>query len=190
MIPRRLRSAARIPSRWITKDELNSHRSGRALVSRTRSESEANMTRTARQPHKRLTLGVGLVAALIWTSLGLRAIVMDNDPSTKALFAFVAMVLAGFAVCSATWILTAARRAARPADAVMLAEMKATFAMLGVMLIGLGADPILDRSTSVWGWISLVFASLGGGMNLSIAFMGIADQPAASDGRRQATGAS
>ena len=147
------------------------------------------MTRTARQPCKWLTLGVGLVAALIWTSLGLRAIVMDNDPSNKALFACAALVLAGFALGSATWILTAARRAKRPADAVMLAEMKASFAMLGVMLIGLGADPILDPSTSAWGWISLVFASLVGGMNLSIAFLGIADQPAASDAPRQSMGA-
>ena len=147
------------------------------------------MTRTACPPYKWLTLGVGLVAALIWTSLGLRAIVMDNDPSSKALFACTALVLAGFAVGSTTWILTAPRRAKRPADAVMLAEMKASFAMLGIMLIGLGADPILDTSTSAWGWVSMVFASLGGGMNLSIAFMGIADQSATSDAPRQSTGA-
>ena len=146
------------------------------------------MTRTARQPHEWLTLGAGLVAACMWASLGLRAIVMDSDPSVKALFACAALVLVGFALGSVTWIVTAPKRAKRPpADAVVLAEMKAPFAMLGIMLVGAGASPIVDPTTSAWGWALMVAASLVGGLNLGVAFMGIADQAAPSDAPRQST---
>ena len=147
------------------------------------------MTRTTPQPNQWLTLGIGLVATLIWTSLGLRAIVTDNDPSFKAIFACAALVLAGFALGSAMWILTAARRAKRPADAAMLAEGKTFLAMLGIMAIGLGAPPILDPSTSAWGWTLLVAASLVGGLNLGVSFMGFADQAAVSGAPRQSIGA-
>jgi hypothetical protein len=141
------------------------------------SESEANMTRLERQPHQRLTLVFGLVAAFAWTSLGLRAIVTDNDPSSRALFACAALVLAGVALGSVVWILAAPRRAKqRPVDAVMRAESKAPNALLGIMLIGLGADSILDPSPDVRGWTFLVATSLVGGLNLGVAFMGFADQ--------------
>lgn len=147
------------------------------------------MTPTARQPHQWLTLVVGLVAALVWTSRGLQAIVMDNDPSTKALFACTALVLAGFAIGSVTWILTAPRRAKRSAaDAGMTAEMKAPSALLGIMVIGLGASTILDPSPNVWGWALMVAASLVGGLNLGLASMWSVDQAASSDAPRQPTG--
>ncbi|MBY9076633.1 hypothetical protein K1X13_17500 [Nocardioides sp. WL0053] len=146
------------------------------------------MTRTARQPHEWLTLGAGLVAASMWASLGLRAIVMDSDPSVKALFACAALVLVGFALGSVTWIVIAPKRAKRPpADAVVLAKMKAPFAMLGIMLVGSGASPIVDPTTGAWGWALLVAASLVGGLNLGVAFMGIAEQGAPSDAPRQST---
>ncbi len=65
-----------------------------------RSKHDQNRRRTGGSPGRRI------VAALIWTSRGLHAIVMDNGPSIKALFACTALVLAGFALGSATWILT------------------------------------------------------------------------------------
>jgi hypothetical protein len=134
------------------------------------------MTRLERQPHQRLILLSGLVAALIWTSLGIRAIVTDNDPSSRALFACAALVLAGVALGSVVWILAAPRRAKqRAVDAVMRSESKAPNALLGIMLIGLGADSILDPSPDVWGWTLLVATSLVGGLNLGVAFMGFAD---------------
>ena len=83
------------------------------------------MTRTARQPHEWLTLGAGLVAACMWASLGLRAIVMDSDPSRQALFACAALVLVGFALGSVTDRDCAKRAKRPPAGAVVLAEMKA-----------------------------------------------------------------
>lgn len=148
------------------------------------------MTRIERQPYQWLTLGIGLVATLTWTSLGLRALVTDNDPSSKALFACAALVLAGFALGSVTWILAAPRRAKRPAYAMMLVEMKAPNALLGIMLIGLGADSILDPSPNGWGWTLMVAASLVGGLNLGVVFMGFAHQAAPSAASRQSTGAS
>lgn len=142
------------------------------------------MTRTARQPHEWLTLGVGLVAALIWTSRGLHAIVMDNDLSIKALFACTALVLAGFALGSVTWILAAPRRAKRSAaESVVLAQMEAPSRLLGIMIIGLGASAILDPSPSAWGWVLMVAASLVGGLNLGVAFMVSAGQTAPYDAR-------
>jgi hypothetical protein len=148
------------------------------------------MTRLERQPHQRLTLVIGLVAALTWTFLGLRAIVADNDPSSRALLACAALVLAGVALGSVVWILAAPKRAKqRPAHAVILAEMRAPNALLGIMLIGLGADSILDPSPGALGWTFLVAASLVGGLNLGIAFMGFADQASRSAASRQATGA-
>lgn len=135
------------------------------------------MTRVERQPHQRLTLFTGLVAALIWTSHGLRAIFTDNDPSGRALFACAALVLAGVALGSMVWVLAAPKRAKqRPVDAVMRADSKAPNALLGIMLIGLGADSILDPSPDVWGWTFLIAASLVGGLNLGVAFMGFADK--------------
>ena len=147
------------------------------------------MKRIDRQPYQWLTLGIGLVAALTWTSLGLRAIVPGNDPSSRALFACAALVLAGFAVGSVTWILAAPRRATRPADAVVLAEMKAPNALIGIMLIGLGADTILDPSPNAWGWTLLVATSLVGGLSLGVVFMAVAQQAAPSAASRQPTGA-
>jgi hypothetical protein len=137
----------------------------RYLVRGRRSESEANMTRLERQPHQRLSLFVGLVAALIWTSLGLRVIVTDNDASSRALFACVALVLVGVALGSMVWILAGPKRTKqRPVDAVMRAETKALNALLGIMLIGLGADSILNPSPDAWGWTLLVATSLVGGI--------------------------
>ena len=134
------------------------------------------MTRLERQPHQRLTLFTGLVAALVWTSLGLRAIFTDHDPSSRALFACSALVLAGVALGSMFWVLAAPKRAKqRPVDAVMRAESKAPNALLGIMLIGMGADSILDPSPSAWDWTLLAVTSLAGGINLGIAFMGLAD---------------
>jgi hypothetical protein len=147
------------------------------------------MTCTARQPYKWLTLVTGLLAALIWASLGLRAVVMENDPSGKALFACAALVLAGFALGSATWILNAPRRAKRPPDPMMLADMKAPSVLLGIMLIGLGAGPMLDPSPGAWEWALMVAASLVGGLNLGVAFMGFADQGAPNDASHQSMGA-
>ncbi len=147
------------------------------------------MTRIARSQHELLTLVVGLVAALVWTSLGVRAIAMDTDPSAKALFACLALVLAAFALGSATWTLTASRRAKRPGWAAASAQMRAPSAMLGIMVIGLGADPILDPSTNAWGWTFMVIAALAGGLNLGVAFMGIVDQAATSDAAHQPTAA-
>ena len=162
----------------------------RRVGQRTRLESEADMTRTARQPHRWLTLGIGGVAALIWTSRALSAIVMDHDPSTKALFACAALVLAGFALGSVTWILAAPRRAKRSAaDGGVPVETTAPTALLGVMVIGLGASTILDSSPNVWGWTLLVAASLVGGLNLGVAFMGAVDDVAPSDAPRQRTAA-
>jgi hypothetical protein len=93
------------------------------------------------------------------------------------LFACAALVLAGVALGSVVWILAAPRRAKqRPVDAVMRAESKAPNALLGIMLIGLGADSILDPSPDVRGWTFLVATSLVGGLNLGVAFMGFADQ--------------
>jgi hypothetical protein len=57
----------------------------------------------------------------------------------------------------------------------MRAETKAPTALLGIMLIGVGADAILDPSPDAWGWTFLVAASLLGGMNLGVAFMGFAE---------------
>lgn len=165
---------------------LDSHPLGKVVRRpRTKSESDANMTRIARQPYQWLTLSFGLVAALVWGSLGLRVIGMDSDPSGKALFACTALVLAGFALGSVAWILAAPRRAKRPADAVLLAEMMAPSALMGITLIGLGASPIVDPSTSLWGWVLLVGASLVGGLNLGVSFMGLADQTASSVASRQ-----
>lgn len=145
------------------------------------------MTRTKRQPYHWLTLGIGLIAALTWTSLGLRAIVPGNDPSSRALLVCAALVLAGFALGSVAWILAAPRRAKRPAD--VLAEMKAPQALLGIMAIGVGADSILDPSPSAWGWTLLVAASLVGGLNLGGVFMAFAQQAAPATLTRQSTGA-
>lgn len=148
------------------------------------------MTRLERQPHHRLILLIGLVAAITWTSLGLRAIVTDNDPSSRALLACAALVLAGVALGSVFWIFAAPKRAKqRPAHAVILAEMRAPNALLGIMLIGLGADSILDPSPSALGWTFLVATSLVGGMNLGVAFMGFADQATPSAAARQSTSA-
>ena len=147
------------------------------------------MTPIARQKYQWLTLGVGLVAALVWTSLGVRAIAMDNDPSIKALFACAALVLAAFTLGSATWILTASRRAKRTGGAAALAEMPAPSAMLGIMVIGAGADPILNPSTSAWSWALMVIAALAGGLNLGVAFMGIVDREATSGAAGQPTAA-
>ena len=135
------------------------------------------MTRLERQPHQRLTLVIGLVAAFTWTPLGIRAIVTDNDPSSRALFACAALVLAGVALGSVFWILAAPKRAKqRPVDAVMRAETKAPNALLGIMVIGLGANSgfwILHRTRGAGRY--LVATSLVGGMNLGVAFMGFAD---------------
>jgi hypothetical protein len=46
---------------------------------------------------------------------------------------------------------------------------------VGIMLIGLGANAILDPSPDVWGWTLLVATSLVGGLNLGVTFMAFAD---------------
>ncbi len=70
---------------------------------------------------------------------------MDSDPPIKALFACPALMLAGFALGSVTWILSAPRRAkASAADA-------------------------LDASPNAWDWGLMVVASLAGGLNLGVA---------------------
>jgi hypothetical protein len=134
------------------------------------------MPRLERQPHQRLILLNGLLAALVWTSQGLRAIFTDINPSGRALFACAALVLAGVALGSVVWILAAPKRAKqRPVDAVMRAEKIAPNALLGIMAIGVGADSILTSSPDAWGWTLLVVTSLAGGMNLGVAFMGFAE---------------
>jgi hypothetical protein len=101
-----------------------------------------------------------------------RAIVMHHDPSLKALPACAALVLAGFALGSVIWVLSSEKRAKRPpGDAVMRAEMRPTFAMLGLMAIGLGANQTMDPSPDVWAWGLIAVASLAGGLNLGVAFM-------------------
>jgi hypothetical protein len=113
---------------------------------------------------------------------------MDGDPSVKALFACAALVLVGFALGSVTWIVTAPKRAKRPpVDTVVLGERKAPMAMLGIMLIGSGASPIVEPSASAWGWALMIAASLVGGLNLGVAFMGIAAQAVPSVAPRQPT---
>lgn len=148
------------------------------------------MTRTERNPYQRLTLLNGLVAAFIWTGNGLRAVLSDNEPSGRALFACAAWVLAGFALGSVTWLLAAPRRVKSPAGAVMFAGMRAPNALLGIMLVGLAAGVILDPSPSAWGWASLVAGSLLGGVSLGIAFMAFAQPDAPSVASGQPTGAS
>jgi hypothetical protein len=60
--------------------------------------------------------------------------------------------------------------------------------MLGIMVIGMGASPIVDASPNAWDWALMVVASLAGGLNLGIAFMGFSDQAALSDSPRLSTG--
>lgn len=146
------------------------------------------MPRDAREPYTWLAVGVGLVAALIWASLGVRAVAIDNDPSMRALVVCATLVVVGFALSPTFWMLTAQIRARRPSsEAAMLAEMKAPIAMLGVMVIGLGASPVLDASPNGWDWALMVVTSLAGGLDLGIAFMGFTDQAAAAP--HQSTGA-
>jgi len=135
-------------------------------------------------------VGVGLVAALIWGSLGLRAVVMNNDPSTRALVLCAALVAVGFALGPAFWMLTAPIRARRPpSEAAMFAEMKVPNAMLGLMVIGVGASPIVDASPNAWDWALMALTSLAGGLNLSVSFL-TSDGHATSSGQpNHATGA-
>ena len=145
----------------------------------------------ARGPYAWHAVSVGLVAALIWASLGVRAVVMDNDPSIRGLLVCAVLVVAGFALSPAFWMLTAPIRARRPSsEAAMLAEMKAPIAMLGVMTIGLGASQVRDASPNAWDWALMVVASLAGGLALHIAFMGFDDQTAPGDVPHRSTRAS
>lgn len=120
---------------------------------------------------------IGLAAAFAWTSLGLRAIVTDSAPSGRALFVCAALVLAGLALGWMVWIITEPKRAKQgAADATVRAESEAPHALLGIMVIGMGADPILNPSPDAWAWALLVIASLAGGMNLAVAFMWFAQR--------------
>ena len=134
-----------------------------------------------RGAYRFLTGFAAVVAAIGWTSLAVRALVMDGEPSIKALFVCLALAFVGFALGSAIWVLTEARRRRRPADEVARAEMPAAQAMLGVMVVALGASPIVDASLGAWDWGLLVVGSLAGGLNLGVAFMGVADPAGASD---------
>lgn len=147
------------------------------------------MPRTARRPFEWLAVGIGVVAALTWTSVAVRAVVMDDNPSVKGLVGCAALVLVGVALGPAAWILSAPIRAKRsPAEAAGFAEMRAAFAMLGIMVIGMGVSPIVDPSPSAWDWALMVLGSLTGGLNLSFAFMSVADQRATSGSLHDATG--
>jgi len=102
---------------------------------------------------------------------------MDQEPSTKTLLACTALVLVGFVLGPVTWTLSAPRRAKRSAtDSRLLEEMKATCAMLGIMLIGWGAGALADSSPSAWDLALMAIASLVGGLNLGIGFIMIATQ--------------
>jgi hypothetical protein len=46
----------------------------------------------------------------------------------------------------------------------------------------------VDASPNAWDWALMVVASLAGGLNLGIAFMGFSDQAALSDSPRLSTG--
>ena len=133
------------------------------------------MTRTARRPHQWVIVATGLVAVLIWSSVAVRALVMDQEPSAKTLLACTALVLVGFVLGPVTWILSSSRREKRPAgESRLLEEMKATYAMLGIMLIGLGAGALADPSPSAWDLALMAITSLVGGLNVGVSFIMIA----------------
>lgn len=138
------------------------------------------MTLASRSPYELLTVFAGSVAGFIWASLGVRALVMDEGPSTRALFACAATVLVGFALGSVMWVLMEPQRRRRPAEAASRAEMRGAHTMLGVMAVGLGASAILEPSPGVWDWGLMVVAALAGGLNLGVSFMAIAAPPSAS----------
>jgi hypothetical protein len=128
------------------------------------------MPRTARTPHESLTLVGAAVAAVSWGSLALRAVVMDEEPSVRALFVCVSLVIVGFVIGVIVWILASPRRAKRPpSEAARHAEMSRPSAMLAIMIIGAGASPIVDASEGAWGWALMVPASLVGGLLLGVA---------------------
>lgn len=150
---------------------------------RTRSGSEATVTRDARGPYAWLAVGIGLVAAVIWASLAVRAVVMSNEPSTRALVVCATLVAVGLALGPAYDMLTAPLRARRPpSEAAMLAKMKVPNAMLGIAVIGMGASPIVDASPNAWDWALMALTSLAGGISLSASFLTI-DGHAASPGQ-------
>lgn len=140
------------------------------------------MTRDARGPYGWLAVGIGLVAAVIWASLAVRAVVMNNEPSSRALVVCAALVAVGLALGPAYDRLTAPLRARRPpSEAAMLAKMKVPNAMLGIMVIGMGASHIVDASPNAWDWALMAFTSLAGGISLSVSFL--IDGHAASPGQ-------
>ena len=147
------------------------------------------MTRDARGPYDWLAVGIGLVAAVIWASLAVRAVVMNNEPSTRALVVCAALVAVGLALGPAYDRLNAPLRARRPPSAAMLAKMKVPNAMLGITVIGMGASHIVDASPNAWDWALMAFTSLAGGISLSVSFLTIDGHTASPGQPNHATGA-
>ena len=73
----------------------------------------------------------------------------------------------------------------------MFAEMKVPNVMLGIMVIGVGASPIVDASPNAWDWALMALTSLAGGLNLSVSFgfLTIDGHGASSGQPNHATGA-
>lgn len=148
----------------------------------SRTRMKVTMPRAARSPHDWLILVMALFAVLIWGSRALEAILMAREPSGRALFACVALVIAGFLVGMMAWILGAPKRARRPrAEGLAVADDKALFPVLALGTIGLGTSPIVDASTGAWGWAGMIGLSLVGGMHLGIFVMMSADQRSSRD---------
>lgn len=120
-----------------------------------------------------LIVGFGVLAVWSWGSQAIQAALAEEPLSTRALFAWLAVAMAGLALGLTLGMLTAPLRARRLALARTTHDWDmGTFGLvMGIYFLGADIRPIHDPSVSVWDWTFLVLSALTGACMLGLALI-------------------
>jgi len=120
-----------------------------------------------------LIFGFGVFAVWSWGSQAIEAALAEVPISTRALFVWLAVAMAGLVLGLTLGVLTAPLRARRLALARTTHDwdMGNLGLVMGIYFLGADIRPIHDPSVDVWGWTFLVLSAVVGACMLGLALV-------------------
>jgi hypothetical protein len=120
-----------------------------------------------------LIVGFGVLAVWSWSSQAIQTALAEELLSTRALFVWLAVAMAGLALGLMLGMLTAPLRARRLAVTPTTHDWDiGTFGLvMGIYFLGADIGPIHDPSVDVWDWTFLVLSALVGACMLGLSLI-------------------